>query len=331
MQFYHTQNALFMKKLILLTLILLVGVFANAQTEVSLKINHKLGLNDFTLGAVGTNNLSYDFKATRLQYYLSQVTIIHDGGTETAVPLEVLALVEPQEEISTTIELGSFDVTSIESVRFYIGVQEPENNGDPSLWPADHPLAPKSPEMQWGWAAGYRFVAIEAEAGPGFDRYIGVHALGNENYFEVSTEVEVEAVGEVLVMNVMADYSQGLNDINMLTDVISHGATGAALQVLENWRDDVFGLYYANLPLDIPLMDWNIYPNPSTGNVTVDFPNYMDASQITVTNVLGEVVQTHVVPDNNRVELTILDAGIYFVNAINNAGETLDTEKLVIE
>jgi hypothetical protein len=329
--FNPSKNAFIMKNLILFSLLFLAGIVGNAQTEVSLKINHKLGLEDFTLGAVGTNNLSYDFKATRLQYYLSQVTIIHDGGTETAVPLEVLALVEPQEEISTTIELGSFDVTTIESVRFFIGVQEPENNADPSLWPAEHPLAPKSPEMQWGWAAGYRFVVIEAEAGPGYDSYVGIHALGNENYFEVATDVEVEAVGEALVMNVMADYSQGLNDINLLTDVISHGATGAALQVLENWRDDVFGLYYASLELDIPLMDWNIYPNPSTGNVTVDFPNEMEADQISVTNVLGEVVQTIVVPDNNRVELTILDAGIYFVNAINGAGETLDTEKLVIE
>ncbi|MFT5820937.1 MAG: hypothetical protein ACI8ZM_002185 [Crocinitomix sp.] len=321
-----------MKKLILLGLVLLTGVFANGQTDVSLKINHKLGFNDFTLGAVGTNNLGYDFKATRLQYYLSQVTIIHDGGTETAVPLEVLALVEPQEEISTTIELGNFDVTTIESVRFYIGVQEPENNNDPTLWPEDHPLAPKSPEMQWGWTAGYRFVAYEGEGGTGFDNFFGVHALGNENYFEVSTNVEVEAVGEALVINVMGDYSQGLNDLILNDDILSHGATGAALQVLENWRDDVFGIFYADIQpvLNIDAI-WNVYPNPSTDKVTVTFAPHMNVDHITVTNILGEIVQTIAVIDNKQTELTIEAAGIYFVNAVNIDGETYATEKLVIE
>lgn len=321
-----------MKKLILLGLILITGVFANAQTDVSLKINHKLGFEDFTLGAVGTNNLGYDFKASRLQYYLSQVTIIHDGGTETAVPLEVLALVEPQEEISTTIELGSFDVTTIESVRFYIGVQEPENNADPSLWPEDHPLAPKSPEMQWGWAAGYRFVAYEGTSGAGFGSYFGLHGLGNENYFEVSTNVEVEAVGEALVMNVMGDYSQGLNDLILNTDNISHGPTGAAQQILFNWRDDVFGLFYSELPEETKVLNWSIYPNPSTENVTVNFAKETEVDHVTITNVLGEIVQTIVVPLNQQqLEISIEEAGIYFINAMSSNEEMLATEKLVIE
>ncbi|NOQ76175.1 MAG: T9SS type A sorting domain-containing protein [Crocinitomix sp.] len=320
-----------MKKIILLGLVLLTGAFANAQTDVSLKINHKLGFDDFTLGAVGTNNLGYDFKATRLQYYLSQVTIIHDGGTETAVPLEVLALVEPQEEISTTIELGSFDVITIESVRFYIGVQEPENNADPTLWPEDHPLAPKSPEMQWGWAAGYRFVAYEGESGSGFDSFFGVHALGNDNYFEVATNVEVEAVGEALVMNVMGDYSQGLNDLILNTDILSHGATGAALQVLENWRDDVFGIFYSGLPPAYEAPIWNVYPNPSTEKVTVTFAKIMEVDHITITNLLGEIVQTVQVTSDAKIELTIQDAGIYFINAMSIDDQLFVSEKLVIE
>lgn len=320
-----------MKKIVLFSLLFLTGIITNAQTEVNLKINHKLGLENFALGAVSSNNLGYDFKATRLQYYLSQVTIIHDGGMETAVPSEVLALVEPQEEISTTIPLGSFDVTTIESVRFYIGVQEPENNADPTLWPEDHPLAPKSPEMQWGWTAGYRFVAYEGTCGADFGNAFAIHALGNINYFEVSTNIEVEVAGEALTMNVMADYSQGLNDLILNETVISHGETGAAVTVLENWRDDVFGLFYSSLPEETSSLDWSVFPNPSAENVTVIFPNETEVSQITLTNVLGEIVQTIIVPANNKVVFTVLDQGIYFVNAINSKGEIFDSEKLIIE
>ena len=35
------------------------------------------------------------------------------------------------------------------------------NHADPSLQDSSHPLAPQFPSMHWGWAAGYRFAALE--------------------------------------------------------------------------------------------------------------------------------------------------------------------------
>ena len=172
-----------MKKNLLFILFALFTVTSNAQTDVTLKINHKLGAEDFELDAIGVNNLGHEFKASRLEYYVSRITIIHDGGTETAVPDEVIALVQPEAEISTSIPLGSFDVTSIESVKFHIGVYEPVNNEDPTLWPEEHPLAPKSPSMHWGWASGYRFIAYEGYGGAGFSQNFQLHGLGNEKLF----------------------------------------------------------------------------------------------------------------------------------------------------
>ena len=58
---------------------------SNAQNDVILRINHKLDLETFALDAVAQNNLGNTFKATRLEYYISQFTIIHDGGVETIV------------------------------------------------------------------------------------------------------------------------------------------------------------------------------------------------------------------------------------------------------
>lgn len=320
-----------MKKLILGTFMLLFAVSMNAQTDVELKINHKLGVEDFMLDAVGTNDLGHEFKATRLEYYVTRITIVHDGGMETAVSDDVVALVRPEDEISTTIELGSFDVTSIESVKFHVGVYEPVNNDDPSLFDAAHPLAPKSPSMHWGWAAGYRFIAYEGFGGVDFSQNFQLHGLGNSNYFEVESDVWVETDGGAMVMSLNGDYAAGLNEIDLTAGTISHGETGDARKVLQNWRDVVFGLYTVGIDEEAIALNWSVYPNPSNGDVVVNFENTSEINQVNIINPLGEIVQTTLVNDNKQMALTIPDSGIYFISVLNAKGETIATERLIIK
>ena len=56
------------------------------------------------------------------------------------------------------IELLDDDLISL---NFNIGVEYNLNHADPSLQDSSHPLAPQFPSMHWGWAAGYRFAALE--------------------------------------------------------------------------------------------------------------------------------------------------------------------------
>lgn len=320
-----------MKRLILGAFCLFFVASVSAQTDVELKINHKLGIEDFELDAVGTNNLGHEFKATRLEYYLTRITIVHDGGMETAVSDDVMALVRPEDEISTTIELGSFDVTSIESVKFHIGVYEPINNGDPSLFDASHPLAPKSPSMHWGWAAGYRFIAYEGYGGADFSQNFQLHGLGNENYFEVESDVEVSDEAGTLVMSLNGDYAAGLNDISLTAGTISHGSTGEAKKVLENWRDIVFGLYTVGLDEEsVTTLDWSVFPNPSNGQIQLNFADVEKVKTINILNPLGELVQTTSVT-NTQMNIELLNAGVYIVAVLNQEGETVATERVIIK
>lgn len=320
-----------MKKIVLLISLMLAAVMGQSQTNVMLKINHKLGTEDFAYGTVASNNLGHEFKAERLEYYLTQITIVHDGGTETAVPLEVVALVQPGEEVSTSIALGSYDVTAIESVKFYIGVYEPINNQDPTLFPVDHPLGPKSPSMHWGWTAGYRFIAYEGVGGVGFSQMFQMHGLGNENYFQVTSEVDVEEVGGSLVMNINGNYAAGLNDIDLAAGTISHGTTGAAKKVLENWRDLVFGLYYVGIEETATHVNWSVFPNPSNGMVTVQFDEKTAIHHLQIVNPLGEIVQTIATNNQQKFDLNLSQSGVYFIIALNDVGETIATERVLIK
>ncbi len=319
-----------MKNLFFSALLICLTFTASAQTDVTLKINHKLGTENFEYGAIGTNNLGHSFKTNRLEYYLSRITIIHDGGTETAVPLDVVELVQPGEELSTSIPLGSHMVTTIESVRFFIGVHEPVNNEDPALYSEEHPLGLKSPSMHWGWASGYRFVAYEGTSGVDFAQSFQLHGLGNENYFEVASEVEVEEVGGALVMSLNGNYSEGLRNLNLMTEIYSHGTTSHAKTALENWRDYVFGLYYVGLD-ETQLLEWNVYPNPTNGTFAIQLGDKHTADVITILNPLGEMIQTIDVAKQATLELNLTSTGVYFVNAIDSEGKTIATERLIVE
>ena len=318
-----------MKKILLgLTVFLAAQMWA--QTDVSLQIHHKLATEPFMLGATAENNLGDAFQATRLEYYISQFSIIHDGGIVTDVPLEILDLVNPGAETETIIPFGNFDVTEVESIRFYIGVQTPENNEDPTLWPEDHPLAPKSPSMHWGWAAGYRFIAYEGLSGDGFSQIFQMHGLGNDNYFRTQVDVETETVDGVLMLNITGDYTEGLRDIELSGGVISHGEAGAAKQVLENWRDYVFGNNVASINSSDKI-EFKVFPNPASNEtVHIQFDNTDEVERIEILNQLGQVVLTENVLQST-LDLNIPEAGVYFVNVYGKDNAFLAKTKLVVQ
>ena len=318
-------------KRILLSLLTLIAAATFAQTDVTLRINHKLGSADFAYDQVAQNNLGHEYKTTRLEYYLSQVTIVHDGGMETAVPLDTVALVQPGTELATSIPLGSYSVTSIESVKFYIGIQEPTNNEDPSLYSVDHPLGPKSPSMHWGWTAGYRFVAYEGFGGSGFSQNFQLHGLGNENYFEIEKDVNVVDESGVLVMDLNADYTRGVENIDLNSGTVSHGSTGEAKQTLENWRDFVFGNYAVGIETNSPTAVWSVYPNPSTGLVTLKVEANATAAIVQVSNVLGEIVQTINLADALTQEVELNQTGIFMFTILDQSGIAIETKRVVIK
>jgi hypothetical protein len=73
----------------------------------------------------------------------------------------------------------------------------------------------------------------------------------------------------------------------------------------------------------------SVYPNPGTGNITVN--TYNRTGKVIVTNPLGTVIETIETSGDNEGYLlsNISDKGIYFLNFITTEGNA--TEKLVIE
>ena len=109
-----------------------------------------------------------------------------------------------------------------------------------------------------------------------------------------------------MVLNLDANYTEALRDINIATGIVSHGETGAALKMLENFRDFVFGNYYASIESNEVDFEWNIYPNPSnTGSITISFASLTAPYVIQITNNLGQIVSQRTVKSANQVEIEV--------------------------
>ena len=307
---------------------LFVGL--NAQQDIYLRINHKLGSNAFQMNTATTNNIGDEFSTRRLQYYISEITLVHDGGTETMVP-NTWILADASQPIDML--LGNFNVTNLESIHFGIGVEQAFNHLDPASYAMNHPLAPKSPSMHWGWSSGYRFIAMEGNSGSNLSQTFEIHTVDDGNYFVPTVTTSGEAIANGLRIDLNADYEMALKDINVAAGPITHGSNGVARTIAQNFRDFVFSPAGNATALDPSgeVLGFGLYPNPSTGAFNVVFDAQPSAElEVIVYDFTGRIMQKATSQIAGNLQLEIETAGCYLV-AIQQEGKVLATQRLVIQ
>jgi hypothetical protein len=318
-----------MKNFILLfAAFLVLNTNAFSQNTVKLNVNHQLGALPFLFNTAAQNNIGHDFNLSRLEYYVSQFTVVHDGGMETNIN-SIYTLIDASE--GTTIDLGSHNITSVEAVKFHIGIDSATNHLDPASYDPAHALAPKLPSMHWGWASGYRFVALEGQGGANYNQTIALHALGNENYNEVEVLTTATAANNEVVIDIYADYARALENISVHTGSFKHGTDGDARTVLSNFKKHVFNSFPTSTVDFSEVNDFSVFPNPTTGKATIKLETTQDISyQVLISDMLGrEVALIENIQNNQPIETNLEQSGLYFVQLVKN-GQTVITKKLLV-
>jgi hypothetical protein len=323
-----------MKKLVLfMSFLALMNFMSTAQNELNLHIQHKVGETDFAFNLPTQNNLKHDLKFTRVQYYISEIVITHDGGMETKIK-DIWVLVDAGQE--TTVSLGSFDINQVEKFKFHIGVDEDHNHGDPSAYQGGHPLAPKFPSMHWGWAAGYRFIALEGMGGSNFNQVFQLHGLGDVNYFDTEFDMNVAAVNGQIQIGIVADYARALENIGVNGGVIVHGENNEARTAMENFRDYVFtvaDISSATTNTEMSALDVVVYPNPGKDGMTRIFTgaDYDRNFNLELTDLYGKTIRSvSKIKGGEAVQLDGLEAGVYVLVIMEN-GRAVQQKKLIIQ
>lgn len=312
--------------LILITAILFSnGVFA--QKTVKVKINHKMNGVAFALNAETSNSLGNKLKFSRVQYYLSNFKIVHDGGKETIVT-DKYFLVDASKPLD--LDLGMHNVTTIEKIIFSVGVDKDKNHLNPATYAANHALAPKSPSMHWGWTSGYRFIALEGKSGDNLSKTWELHSLFDKYYYTIYLPTTAVASGNDLLITLNADYSKALSSIDVSGGMVVHGEESQDLIVLENFRDSVFSNINGVLKIgEISLDQYKVYPNPSIdGEFQLNNDLVKDASSIKVYDLLGKEIKDIVV-DGVQTSFNIPSNGVYFIR-LTLRDNSIYSQKLIV-
>lgn len=221
-------------KMLSVLLFLLASQWSFAQqVPVSLQIQHMIGDEMLAPGEI-YSSIQGNFMVTRLSYYLSDIEVIHDGGQRTAFP-QVYLLVHGSD---SDYDLGLADLTNIEGVAFNIGVDSATNHADPALWPASHPLSFQSPSMHWGWASGYRFLAIEGLLDGNQDgdpeKIWEFHAVGDELLVHVEVMLDSpQPASQSSTIHITGDYLKLFDGVSM--DNILHGSGSLITKMMSNF------------------------------------------------------------------------------------------------
>lgn len=302
--------------LFLTSFLMLSFIFSYAQKEVYLKVNQYINNTPFNIGDGGINDLGNKFNISRLDYYISSIKLHHDNGLTTDVSNKYI-FVSKGREVNEL--LGSYNINSLDSITFSIGVEETDNHADPALWPSNHPLAPKSPEMHWGWAAGYRFVAIEGKSGANLQFNYEVHALGDELYKPTTIITNGTDNNGAVIIAIDADYEQSFKGININKNVFQHGSSKEAVTLLGNYNNAVFTATEATSGVTkVSIGELKLYPNPVLDrNLTITLTEDQTInSMIIVRDALGKIYHEISKP-NLQNEVFIEQSGFYVVELLN--------------
>lgn len=321
-----------MKNLLAVCLLSLsLGNALCAQGNLQINLAQRLGNAPFALNATVSAG-SYDYQFTRLDYYISEIKITHDGGQVTPLT-ELYLLVHPAAD--SIYALGSHpEIDQVEGITFSIGVDSAHNHLDPASYPPGHPLGYQSPEMHWGWSAGYRFVALEGLVGPGFANNFGIHALGDANYqtLSIATSAETQPNGDKII-HINADYSKALNAIDISSGPIVHGTTGEAASLMQNMRKGVFSAPVTATQAPGFNGSFSVAPNPvADGQVRIEMRLAAGSGyRVALTDGSGRLLEVQT-PAAERRSVSLgqaLEPGLYFAQLWQNE-RLLSVGKVVV-
>lgn len=319
-------------KYTLLFILFFVGNILYGQQNVVLEIQHMLKDVPFAFNKGTENNMGHAFTLRRMDYYLSAIEIIHDGGQKISFPdLYVLVSLDDNQE-KTSIDLGSHTFQTIEKIQFYLGIDSMTNHSDPALYQVGHPLGPRFPSMHWGWASGYRFIALEGKGGPANNQEIQLHALGNQYYQPMTFDVTAFEENNTSRIILTADYTELFYEIPIKQGVIVHGSDKEVVYLASNFINRLFSAQsptYINVePASSP--EVTVLPNPAQGFFTIRYNDMMPKESVraTLSDMNGRIISEKNIVNNES--WFIRTPGIYFLHLYAENGNPIAAKKVVI-
>ena len=279
-----------MKKILSLTFVILFNYIIKGQNkEVAVVINHLYDgevLNFDNTYIVGDN---IPIRFDRIEYYIHLNSLISNQNIATDL-IDKYILVNANQNNYNIGEIELLDDDLI-SLNFNIGVEYNLNHADPSLQDSSHPLAPQFPSMHWGWAAGYRFAALEGMIDKNQDSVMETvfqyHPVDDSYYSDTITSEGIIENENNLTIFINANYDRLIENIGTDEGGVYHGIHEENGLLMDNFsRNNVFTVP-ENLNLKETYVSNTVFPNPFSNTIQL---NLNENSIVKVYNSLGLLV-----------------------------------------
>ena len=304
--------------------------YSSAQNkEISLYLSHYYNGETINLDDTLSFEDGINYNISRLEYYLTINTLRATNGDSIVYPGEFYTsedslinysgkqlLVNTQKN---KYSLGLHDISDLNTMQFHVGVPAEINHQDPTIWPSSHPLAPKTPSMHWGWAAGYRFIAFEAmvdeDSDSIFETVLQYHGVGDTLYRAVNRTVNTEETEEEIIIYLDVNYEELLLGINASSGGVFHGEHEQVMGLMDNFANNEVFTNTENMSLKSTLPANNISPNPFSNSLSIKLEK---PSQLKVYSILGKLVyERHLVVGSNTIVTQKLKEGLYIFHLEN--------------
>lgn len=120
-------------------------------------------------------------------------------------------------------------VGTYKGIQFQLGPDSAVNHGDPTIWPANHPLNGNLTGLHWGWAGGYVFQAFDGEfkdnAASANTKGFSFHTAGNvyNQTFFMPFNFDLAGTHKTAVLDFKADeFFKNPTELHLKDKAVSH-------------------------------------------------------------------------------------------------------------
>ena len=310
--------------------LLVISANSFAQTTVNVNLNHLYEGNSFALNEV-ISTADYDFKITRFQYYLSNFSIIHDGGSEAIIDDSYL-LINAENNAYTLNDFTG--VANVEKIKFHFGVDEVANHDDPAQYASSHALAYQSPSMHWGWSGGYMFAVVEGvvdlNKDGNFDIFFDFMPVQDKYYTELNMVVDDVISSGAITFNIDVRIDNWISGFDLSTIGINHGINTN----LGSFSDVVTRqVFYTEGTVDVAYKTHNvgfeILNNGKSPEIVTDFSS--KAFKLELFDMSGKLI--NIIPISTQpIKLTnyTTTKGTYVLTLKDSQDKIVQTKKILL-
>lgn len=215
-----------MKRLLGIAVLLAATATASVGATLEVCITPRGGLS-------WTTDSSQTVTVTRLAFLLSDFRLQRGDGSWINLAGK-FAFIDPLQN-RLRFRLENVPSDSYQQVAFAVGLNEKTNHGDPSQWPADHPLNPLINDLHWSWQGGYVFFALEGHYNK--DAGFSLHLAKSPNQTPVSLSAPLDFQQDSQI-GIVLDVHGLLRSIHFAADAsATHSREGDRLAA--TFRDNI--------------------------------------------------------------------------------------------